>query len=194
MYLEIGTYSRPFFGERMIGDAIITSVNDKFTYLVIIDGIGHGPKAAAISSAVKIFIEKNWIPDPSELIEKVHYHIKGSEGAVIGIAVINHDESTLIYSGLGNITCRIIGAVNKSMVSADGLLGVRLRSVQNSKTVIHDKDLIIMHSDGISSSSSLIDFPKLNVTSPRLLAKKIVQTFGSEYDDASCIIVKCKIE
>ena len=194
MHLEIGTYSRPFFGERIIGDAIVTSVNDKFTYLVIIDGIGHGPKAAEISSAIKKFIEKNWIPDPSQLIEKVHYHIKGSKGAVIGISVINHDESTLIYSGLGNITCRIIGAVNKSMVSADGLLGVRLRSVQNSNTVIHDKDIIVMHSDGVSSSSSLVDFPKLKATSPRLLAKKIVQTFGSEYDDASCVIVKCKIE
>jgi serine/threonine protein phosphatase PrpC len=80
------------------------------------------------------------------------------------------------------------------MVSADGLLGVRLRSVQNSNTVIHDKDIIVMHSDGVSSSSALVDFPKLKATSPRLLAKKIVQTFGSEYDDASCVIVKCKIE
>jgi serine/threonine protein phosphatase PrpC len=195
MHLEIGTYLRPFFGERMIGDAIVTSVNNNFTYLVVIDGIGHGPKAAIISSAIKSFIEKNWIPNPSELIEKVHYHMKGSEGAVIGISVINHKESTLLYAGLGNITCRIIGSTNKSMVSADGLLGVRLRSVQNSRIVLNDKDLIIMHSDGVSSSSSsLIDFPKLQVTSSRLLAKKIVQVFGSEYDDVSCIIVKCKIE
>lgn len=194
MNLEIGSYSRPFFGEQKNGDSIVTCADENFTYLAVIDGIGHGPKAAVISSSIKEFIERNWNQNPSKIIEKVHHHMIGSEGAVIGVSVIDHSESTLVYAGLGNIACRVIGSMDKAMVSADGLLGVRLRTVENSKIDLHDKDLIVMHSDGVSSLSSLKDFPRINITSSRLLAKKIVQKYGSEYDDATCITVKCKTE
>jgi len=191
MNLEIGTYSRAFFGERINGDAIVISENPDYTYLVVIDGIGHGPKAGEISSKIKLFIETNWVPSHTELIEKAHQYIKGCIGAVIGISVISHTNATLSYAGLGNITCRIFGSTNKSMVSADGLLGVRYRSLASLNISISEKDIIIMHSDGVSSSASLTEIPKLHVMSSRLLAKNIVQMYGSNYDDASCIAAKC---
>lgn len=194
MQLDIGTYMRPFLGERVIGDAVLTISHDHFSYLIVIDGIGHGQKAHAISTAIKSYIKKNLIPNPSELIKNTHNYMKGSEGAVIGISLINHKASTLSFGGLGNISCKVISIKNSVMVSADGLLGVRLRSIKNSKVTLKNKDLIVMHSDGVSSTSEMSDFLKMNSFSSRLLAKKMILTFGSDFDDASCIIAKCITE
>jgi len=194
MQLEIGTYLRPFFGERVVGDAVLTSNNIDFSYLVVIDGIGHGSKAQEISIKIKDYLTENLCPNPSQLIENVHNYMMGSEGAVIGVSVINHKESSLTFAGLGNISCKVIGSTNNAMVSADGLLGVRFRSVKNSRVILKNKDMILMHSDGVSSTSEMTDLLKKNNYSSRLLAKKIVITFGSDFDDASCIIAKCKTE
>ena len=77
------------------------------------------------------------------------------------------------------------------VVSVDGLLGVRLRAIKNSMVKLKHKDLIVMHSDGVSSTSEMSDFLTVNSFSSRLLAKKTVLKFGSDFDDASCIISKC---
>ena len=191
MNLEIGTYLRPFFGERVIGDAIVTSSNADISYLVVIDGIGHGVRAGHISSPIERFIKNNWIPNPSELISKTHHFMKGTDGAVIGVAVVNHKERTLTYSGLGNITCRIFGDKNKLMVSADGLLGVRKRTVNNDVVNLKNNDIIVIHSDGVSSTTEFNKFLNKGLP-PRVLAKKIVTEFGSEFDDSSCLVAKCK--
>ena len=193
MNIDVGTYLRPCFGERVIGDAIVTSLNEDYSYLIVIDGIGHGVTAEMISQKIKRYIESILFPDPAKMIEKIHSHMKGSEGAVIGISVIDHLKSTLTYAALGNISCRIIGEKNKMMVPADGLVGVRFRSVLNEKISLHHRDLILMHSDGVSSTSEILEFPKLHAYSPSLLSKKLIQSFGNEYDDASCVAARCKL-
>lgn len=193
MNIDVGTYLRPCFGERAIGDAVVTSVNDDYSYLIVIDGIGHGVPAEIISQKIKRYVGTIFLPDPAKMIEKIHAYMAGSEGAVIGVSVIDHLKSTLTYAALGNISCRIIGEKNKMMVPADGLVGVRFRSVVNEKALLHHRDLIVMHSDGVSSTSEILDFPKLYAYSPALLAKKLVQTFGNEYDDSSCITARCKL-
>jgi hypothetical protein len=194
MKLNIGTYMRPFLGERVTGDAVLTLSRDHFTYLVVIDGIGHGQKAHEISTSIKSYIKRNLIPIPSELIKNTHNYMKGSEGAVIGVSIIDHKASTLSFGGLGNISCKVISIKKNVMVSADGLLGVRFRSIKNSKVTLKNKDLIVMHSDGVSSTSEMSDLLEVNSLSSRLLAKKIVLAFGSDFDDASCIIAKCITE
>ena len=191
MKLDIGTYKRPFLGERVIGDAILTINHDHFTYLIVIDGIGHGENAHLISSKIKRYLKNNLIPNPSELIKNTHYYMKGSEGAAIGVSLVDHKTSRLLFGGLGNISCKIISDKNSVMVSADGLLGVRLRAIKNSMVKLKHKDLIVMHSDGVSSTSEMSDFLTVNSFSSRLLAKKTVLKFGSDFDDASCIISKC---
>ena len=191
--LNIGSYLRSCFGERLIGDAIITHEVDEFSYFVVIDGIGHGPTAESISSEIVTYLQSNWIPNPSQLIENVHSHMLGSAGAVIGISLVNLKKSTLTFAGLGNISCKILSDKNTQMVSADGLLGSRYRSVSNSEIKIKRDDLIVMHSDGVSSTAQISEMPKLRALSPKVLAKLIVQDYGSEFDDASCLVVKCSL-
>ena len=99
------------------------------------------------------------------------------------------------------------GFITKSTLAAFGsLLGAKMVFGENfpkdiepvglqeaSKNTIErkHKDLIVMHSDGISSTSEMSDFLTVNSFSSRLLAKKTVLKFGSDFDDASCIISKC---
>ena len=194
MKLEVGKYLRPFYGERVIGDAVFTSINEDYSYLVVIDGLGHGITAHNISTKIITYIEKSLFPNPSKIIEKIHKNIDRKNGAAIGISVVNHKDSTLTFGGLGNINCKVIGSLDTTFVSSDGVLGMRYHSVQNFKVALFDKDIIVMHSDGVSSTSEMGEFLKSNGYSSRLIAKKIVHTFGSEFDDASCLVVKCKVE
>ena len=193
MKLDIGSYLRPCFGERVIGDAIVSHNENGHTFLIVIDGIGHGPEAGSISKKIKEFVQRNWIQSPAKLIEKIHDHMKGSDGAVIGVSIINHEKEELVFAGLGNISCRIKGEESKLMISADGLIGVRFRSVENAKVQLKNKDMVIMHSDGVSSTHEMTELLNRGFSS-RILAKKIVQEFGSDYDDSSCLIAKCKLD
>jgi serine phosphatase RsbU (regulator of sigma subunit) len=191
MKVEVGSYSRPFFGEKSIGDSILIVKNNENTLLTLIDGLGHGAKAEKVSQAMKDYLENNWNSDPSDMIRKTHEFMKGSMGAVIGIAIIDHSSRRIKYAGVGNISCKIVGKSNTTLISSDGLVGVRMRSVKNTEITLYDKDLVLMHSDGVSSNVRFEEIPKLKrAFSASLLAKLIVKEVGNEFDDASCIIAK----
>ena len=168
--LEVGKYLRPFFGERVIGDGVFTSLNEDYSYLIVIDGLGHGMLAHKITTNIITYIKEHLTPNPSKFIENIHKNIDSSNGAAIGICVINHTESTLTFGGLGNISCKLIASSDKSFISSDGVLGMRYHSVQNMRVALFNKDVIIMHSDGVSSTSEMSEFIESKRYSSRLIA------------------------
>ena len=53
-------------------------------------------------------------------------------------------------------------------------------------------DLIILHTDGVSSRFSAADYPSASHHSPEEVARNIIQRYGKNHDDAACIAVRYK--
>lgn len=189
--VDIGGFSRPIAGEKKNGDALFITEENGFHFFAIIDGIGHGDIAYEISHKIKGFLQENVSSNISYLIEKTHKYMTGSEGAALGIGVIM--DKILYFGSLGNISCKIVNAENINLVSTDGLLGVRGRSVKVTSKILENNDAIMIYSDGIDSSFSNSEFKNYHLFSSEILAKKIVQQWGSMFDDASIITVKIKM-
>ncbi|NME69645.1 SpoIIE family protein phosphatase [Flammeovirga aprica] len=188
--IDIGGFTRPIAGEKKNGDAIFIYQKEDFYFFAIIDGIGHGEPAFKISSKIKDYLSHNISINVAKVIQDTHQYMLGCEGAALGIGVIDHHH--FYFGSLGNITCKVMNTENTELLSTDGLLGVRGRSVKVSTKILQDNDLILMYSDGVDSSFSNGKFKNYHLFSSEILAKKIINQWGSIFDDASMIAVKIR--
>ncbi|WP_170178520.1 SpoIIE family protein phosphatase [Flammeovirga pectinis] len=191
MNIDIGGYTRPIAGEKRNGDVIYILKDSRYTFFAVIDGIGHGDVANAISEEIKSFLINNHNADIQYVIQKTHEYMLGTEGAVIGIGCLIGDSFS--FGSLGNINCKIVNTKNIDMLSTDGLLGVRGRTSKVTSKKLEDNDIIFMYSDGINGNFNSSEFNNYHLFSSEILAKKIVKQSGSLFDDASMITVKVQI-
>jgi serine/threonine-protein kinase RsbT len=71
--------------------------------------------------------------------------------------------------------------------STDGIVGMSIRKAVKFDYKYETLDLVILHSDGISSAFNTAHYPMLH-EDPQQTAEDIVRAFGKDYDDASMII------
>lgn len=188
--IEISGYTRAMLGERYNGDNIFFYQDDDLAVISVIDGIGHGKVAHEISNKIRNYLESNITNDPSEMIAKTHDHMRGCEGAALGIGIIINE--ILTFASLGNISCFVKGNPSKTLVSSEGLLGVRGRTAKKDTKKLIAGDLIVMHSDGVSRKNFMKEVPNHHLYSAKVLAKRIVKELGSPYDDASAVVAQIK--
>ena len=51
-------------------------------------------------------------------------------------------------------------------------------------------DLLVLHSDGITSRFEAGEYPQLAADDPATAARELVRRFGRSYDDAACIVAR----
>lgn len=189
--LEIGAVCLPKLGEEVSGDAWAVEQNDDRHLLLVSDGLGHGPLAAAASQeAIRIFQAH---PDhsPSELMEVVHAALRSTRGAALAIAEINLRKQTVNYTGIGNIAgCLFANERSTSMVSHNGTVGHELRKIQTFSYPWATGGLLIMHSDGLRTQWRLDRYPSLIYRHPSLIAGILYRDFNRGRDDVTVLVVR----
>lgn len=188
--LEYGKYIRPFIGERHSGDLVILHKEGNLGFFVLVDCLGHGESAYEMGVEIRNSIEKCWSDSPSEVISCLGSNIKPDVGAAIGVLVINVKDYSYKYSGLGNISCKIVSKKNLDLRSSDGVLGMRNRSTVAYEGLLKHGDFIMLSSDGLSNASAIENWDRYKVLSSSFAAKKLVQRLGTDLDDSSCLVIK----
>ncbi|MBB3697123.1 SpoIIE family protein phosphatase [Flammeovirga yaeyamensis] len=190
--IEIAGYTRPITGEYVNGDAFFIHQEDDYTFFAVIDGIGHGQVAHQIASKLTKYIKERVQKDIAHLMSEAHYFMKGSEGAALGLGIIENNE--ISFCTIGNINARIINQQNNNiaLLSTDGLIGVRKRTPRVDVRKIQTGDLILIHSDGVNSSNSFHSKVNYHLFTCEILSRKLVKEWGSEFDDATMLCIKIK--
>ena len=188
--IEYGKYIRPFLGERHCGDLVILHKEGNLGFFVLIDCLGHGKSAYLMGIEIRNAIEKCWAVNPSEVIACLGSNIKPNVGAAIAVLVINIEDYSYKYAGLGNITCKIVGKKNLDLRSSDGVLGMRNRSTVAYEGLLKSGDFIMLSSDGLSNASAIESWNKYKILSCSFAAKRLVQRLGTDLDDSSCLVIK----
>lgn len=95
----------------------------------------------------------------------------------------------LVFAGIGNISCALLGeSRNQNLVSYNGTLGHQLRRVQEFSYPYKPRDLLLMHSDGLTTQPKLGTPPLLLSQPPNVIAPFLFSEQLRGRDDATLLV------
>jgi anti-sigma regulatory factor (Ser/Thr protein kinase) len=189
---DIGAVSVPRTGEEVSGDGWIAHPRHGGLRLIVADGLGHGPAAAAASSAALAIADRYDSDSAESILNRVHDALRSTRGAAVSAAVIDTSAEVVYYAGLGNVSGSLSrrGESRRQMVSHNGTAGHSARKVQHFTYPWRSGALMILHSDGLATHWSLEKYPGIYDRHPGVIAALLFRDFQRGRDDATVVVVR----
>ncbi len=126
----------------------------------------------------------------ANLIDYIHGGLRATRGAAVSIARFDPATRNINFSGIGNVAGVIITAGDtKRMVSMAGTAGFNTRKIR-AFDYPFERGLIVLHSDGLTSSWTIDRYPNLAALHPSLIAAILYRDFTRHRDDATVLVAK----
>jgi anti-sigma regulatory factor (Ser/Thr protein kinase) len=187
--------SVPAPGETECGDSWRIMRSETHISAVVADGLGHGPLAAkAAHEAIRVF-EQRPFSAPEIYLEVAHKALHATRGAALACARADLRSRTLQYAGVGNICASLVGRdaqSNRSLTSHNGTAGLQVSKLQQFQYQWLEGDLLLMHSDGLTTRWKLADYPGLSRRAPALIAAILYRDFKRGRDDTTVLVARLK--
>ena len=122
--------SRAMTGEDVCGDGYAIRTAEGRRQVLVCDGLGHGPLAAAATAACVRAFHLAPAAGPAAVVEHLHKAVSHTRGAALAVAELAGDDAKteVRYAGLGNIAASIVdGAERRGLVSLPGIAGHQRR-------------------------------------------------------------------
>jgi len=151
--LEWGTASMPMPGESVLGDRAVVDFAAQHVLLAVIDGVGHGPEAAAAARHAADTLTGSE-PDVATAVLECHRVLAHTRGAALSLASIDGREHTLTWLGIGNVESRLLHGgdlipVSESLLLHTGVIGHELPRLAPQTLPLTRGDILIFATDGI---------------------------------------------
>jgi anti-sigma regulatory factor (Ser/Thr protein kinase) len=181
----------PKKGESVSGDGWDILAAPGRTRVLITDGLGHGPEAAAASEAAIAAFRTHPSLPPAALLEMLHGALKPTRGAVAAVADVDRRSGTLVFCGIGNISGAIQApSGSQSLVSMNGTLGHASARAREFSYRWSDDAVLILHSDGLNTRWGFEDYPGLLARHPSLIAGVLYRDFCRGRDDVTVVVAR----
>ena len=178
-------------GEDICGDGWTVLQGRGRLVVFVVDGLGHGPEAAAAARIAIESVERNAQRNAAEIIDAVHGALRPTRGAAGAVALLQPESELCVYCGIGNIAASIRGAgASRSMVSHNGTLGHQVRKVQEFQYPFPKGSLLIMHSDGIATHWDLAAYPGIESRHPGLVSAALYRDHNRGRDDLTVLALR----
>ncbi len=187
----IGSVMAPYPGEHVAGDAWAFANSQHGPTLMMIDGTGHGPLAAAAAkTAVDLF--HRYVNEASvELLDRINRGMGHTRGGAIAVARLDRGGSLVRYAGIGNISAAVLSQSGlRRMVSHNGTIGHTVRRIQEFTYPVEGPALIILHSDGLSAKWDFGQYPGLSAAHPSLIAGVLFRDHWRSRDDGLVVALR----
>jgi negative regulator of sigma-B (phosphoserine phosphatase) len=181
---------RPCLGERVSGDTVVIRPLERGLFVAIIDVLGHGPEAHALTHVIERFLEDHATAEVSSVLANLHSRLKGTRGAAAGLCAVDSLAGTLDYAGIGNTRMRRFGASETRFVSRDGVLGQNMRTPLVQSLPLEPGDLILLYTDGVSDRFTAAEYPGVRRHAPEEVVRNVLDRFGKDHDDSACIAIR----
>ena len=189
--LDIASTIRPMPGQSVGGDDVVVRRGGQVV-LAIIDVLGHGPEAHALTKTICDYLLNCESYDIARTLKGLHKHLQGTRGAAVGLCAIDGRSGRLDYAGIGNTVIRRFGSAETRLVSQDGVLGQNMRTPHQQSLQLEPGDLVLLYTEGVSDRFSTDDYPALDYHSVEEVSRNVVQRFGKSHDDAACVAVRMR--
>ncbi|HVO62879.1 MAG TPA: ATP-binding SpoIIE family protein phosphatase [Terriglobales bacterium] len=189
--LQVGVVCLPIGGESVCGDGWNRTTHADRSYLMVVDGLGHGEFAAeAAREAERIFADAR-DSSPQAILRDCHDALKKTRGAAVAIAALDHSKGTLSFCGVGNISAVLTnGQGRRGLASHNGTVGHHFPRSQEFTYPWDEDSVLIMHSDGVSSRWDLDKYPGIMSRNPSVMAALLYRDFARQRDDATVLVAK----
>lgn len=178
-------------GETVCGDAFLIRRARRTTQFFLCDGLGHGPRAAEAADEAVSSLMKHRGGAVETVMDDLSHAMAATRGAVAGLCQVDGEAAEMSYGGMGNIsTMRVSGSELRRFPSRDGRLGAIDRQALVETVPIIAGDVVIMHSDGVSTLRGIETQAGLMRRSALTIAGVLLRDHLRGRDDASILVVK----
>ena len=187
----IGVMVAPYPGEAVSGDAWSFAQASAGASMLVADGLGHGPFAAAAAGAAVACFGRYVEQSGVQIAEAIHGALRPTRGAAIAVARIDTAERLVRFVGIGNIAGAVISnGTSKRTVSHHGTAGHTAPRIAEFTYPYAGRPVVILHSDGLSAKWDLGSYPGLAASHPALIAAILFARMRRERDDACILVVR----
>jgi phosphoserine phosphatase RsbX len=193
--IEWARAGRPLPSEYTSGDqGIAIGIDDGAALFGVVDGLGHGPEAAAAALSAVDVVKRASSERLEVLVQLCHRVLDGTRGVAMTLARVDFAAGTLTWTGVGNVTADLVAKaptgvhVRSSARLAAGIIGYRIPEIRPAQVVpIRAGDLLVMSTDGIAEDHlDHIDFAAPAVA----IAEEMLSKHAREIDDAMVLTAR----
>jgi phosphoserine phosphatase RsbX len=191
--LEVGVAERALPGEWRSGDRAVLVAYEGGALVAAIDGLGHGGDAADAADVAARVLAEHPDDDPEHLLGACHRALARTRGAVMTLAWFDLVESTLTWTGVGNVEGRLVHAAagphapTHGALTRGGVVGYNMPSIRVTGTDLEDADVMVLATDGIESAfASAIG----KGGTAQAIADRILGAHAKQSDDALVVVVR----
>jgi anti-sigma regulatory factor (Ser/Thr protein kinase) len=139
-------------GERVCGDGWAFAFDGDLAWLVVADGLGHGPDAAEAGAAALDAFAQDPFASPRHRLERMHQALRRTRGAAVMVLQADAAAGSILSVGAGNVMGRLVSGVSdRTLLCQHGTAGVAMRSPEEVTTPWPPHALLVVYSDGIES-------------------------------------------
>jgi negative regulator of sigma-B (phosphoserine phosphatase) len=193
-WVRWGVAARPLPGERESGDVSVVRPLDDGMLIAVIDGLGHGPEAAAAAQRAAAVLADHEAAEVSELFEACHAGLRRTRGAAISLARLRRGGGAVAWLGVGNVEARLLRAdpearpATESPLLLGGVVGHgSLPRLRATHTTLAEGDTLVFSTDGVSPG--FLDLVT-RALEPREIAARVLQVHGRDSDDALVLVAR----
>jgi anti-sigma regulatory factor (Ser/Thr protein kinase) len=181
----------PAPGEQVSGDAWADEPRVDGVAILVVDGLGHGPAAAAASAAaLEAFRHARWQP-PARRLEAIHGAMRGTRGGAVAVADIDRTSGRVCFAGVGNVGAAVVnGDTPRWLMSHNGTLGHSVRRIDEVSAPWPARGLLVMYTDGLATPREIAAYPGLMERHPSLVAGVLWRDLARGRDDATVVVAR----
>lgn len=190
--LEWNVAEQALPGEERSGDRAVVTFANQHALAAVVDGLGHGPEAAAAAEAASKVLERSAQRDVIATVNECHRALRSTRGAALSAAVFDCRTHALTWVGIGNVEARLLRGARpvpmaESLLLHRGIVGHELSQLSARTTAIRRGDVLILATDGIQPRFADSLVPN---GSCREIADQILNNYASGHDDALVLVVR----
>lgn len=180
-------------GEAESGDRHLVVPMANETLVAVVDGLGHGPEAAAASGIALETLQHHAGVPLDSLVLRCHQALLGTRGVVMTLASLDGRSGQMTWLGVGNVEGALLradpgeGARRHSVMLRGGIVGHRLPGLRTTDLPVATGDLLVLATDGVSSGFTqglTLGQP------PQEIADRILAQYWKGADDALVLVAR----
>ncbi len=191
--IEWGVATQAMAGEVASGDLEIVESFTGGVLLGAVDGLGHGREAAEVARLAVTTLTGHAGEPVANLVRRCHQALLETRGVVMSLASFNPVDSTITWTGVGNVSAMLVRsgqgdtARRESLLLRGGVVGFQLPPLSEEVVAVAPGDTLLIATDGVHPgfAEDLVLGPP-----PPELAQRILSVHLKGGDDALVLVAQ----
>lgn len=138
------------------GDQYLVQPAGDRVLLAVVDGLGHGEKAAEVADMAIAVLRDHAHEAPEALFQRCHRRLIGSRGVVMSLASVEVAGGRMTWLGVGNVEGVLLRADanrrREAILLRGGIVGYRLPALHPTTLSLARGDVLLLATDGLRSA------------------------------------------